>query len=83
MAYHTFRHPDFAGPYRGIRIVTRDNPTSPKTDFIPAGTFENDAALRIEFPLSDTDWAYAQTRLSDPGYFVCHFLAGVMPGLPA
>ncbi|WP_417735254.1 hypothetical protein [Rosistilla oblonga] len=80
MAFHTFRHPDFASQYRNYRLVTDNNPDSPKPDWVAAATFETDNDLKWFFHLTDDDWAYAQSRLHELGYFVV--VGGVLSDLP-
>jgi hypothetical protein len=81
MAFHTFRHPDFASKYRNFRVITQDKPKSPKADFIPAGTFDSEQELRLMFRMSDQDWAEAQQLLAKQGFFVFSF-GGLMSDLP-
>jgi len=81
MAFYTFRHPDFASKYRNFRVVTQDDPKSPKTDFVFAETFDSERGLRQVFRMSDQEWTEAQTLLVNQKFFV-FCLGGLMPDLP-
>ena len=81
MGFHTFRHPDFASKYRNFRVVTQDDPKSPKADFVAAETFDSEWGLRQVFHLSDQEWAEAQVLLVNQKFFV-FCLGGLMSDLP-
>lgn len=81
MTFHTFKHPDFASKYRLFRIVTQDQPASPKPEFIAAEKFEGERELRLVFHMPDADWEEAKGLLANQGYFVFCW-GGLLPGLP-
>lgn len=80
MAFHTFRHPNFAGKYRGFRLVTDSNPEPPKPDWVPAEVFQSADELKWMFRIADEEWMYAQSRIAELGYFV--YGTGVFSDLP-
>jgi len=81
MAFHSFRHPDFASKYRNFRVVTQDDPKSPKADFVAAETFDSEQGLRLIFRMSEKDWAEARELLAKQKFFVFS-LGGLVPDLP-
>ena len=81
MAFHTFKHPDFASKYRLFRVITQDQAKPPKADFVPAETFATERELRLVFRMTDTDWAEAKELLAKRGYFVFCW-GGLLPDLP-
>lgn len=78
MAFHTFRHPDFASKHRNFRVVTQDDPKSPKADFVAAQTIDSEGGLRQVFCMSDQEWSETQGLLVNQKFFVFS-LGGVMP----
>lgn len=81
MAFHTFKHPDFASKYRNYLIVTEDQPLSPHQEFNTNQTFETELSLRLMVKMSDDVWKVAKKRLAETGYFVMH-LGALAPSLP-
>lgn len=70
MAFHTFKHPDFASKYRLSRIITQDLSKSPKVDFVLDATFANETELRLVFQMNDANWTEAKELLAKQEYFV-------------
>ena len=81
MAFHTFRHPEFAGPYRNYRLITENEVQPPKAGWVPAGQFPTEEDLRWFFRISADDWTYAMSRMEELGYFA--YAGGVLSDLPA
>ena len=59
----------------------RDGNRAPLPDFVLAGSYDGEAGLRLMFRMTDAEWADAQERLAEQGYFA-YTVAGYVPVLP-